>query len=35
MQLLCIAKMSFASKMARFVLCFGLKSEPRLGQELL
>ena len=30
-----LAKMSSASKMARFVLCLGLKSEPELGQESL
>jgi NAD-dependent dihydropyrimidine dehydrogenase PreA subunit len=31
--ILCLAKMSSKSKMARFALCLGLKREPELSQE--
>src|ERR1035437_9558623 len=33
--ILCLAKISSVQKMARFALCFGLKRELGLGQELL
>jgi len=34
-QMVCLAKISCAQKMARFALCLGLKRGPGLGQELL